>query len=185
MENWRKAMTSVFKKMDRQKWIVCILLGVLLLVIAIPVDTKEKRLSGAEQKQEPQLENETYVRQLEQELEELIAQMHGVGAVRVMITLEDEGESVLAQDSNSKSSVTKEAGEVTQQEMSAEHSTVLASNTPYETKTISPKIRGVCVVAQGASDDHVRVAIYEAIQALFSVDAHKISIVEMGSQEGA
>ena len=67
MENWRKAMTSVFKKMDRQKWIVCILLGVLLLVIAIPVDTKEKRLSGAEQKQEPQLENETYVRQLEHE----------------------------------------------------------------------------------------------------------------------
>ena len=47
MENWKKAMASVFKKMDRQKWIVCILLGVLLLVIAIPVDTKEKRLSGA------------------------------------------------------------------------------------------------------------------------------------------
>ena len=68
MENWKKAMASVFKKMDRQKWIVCILLGVLLLVIAIPVDTKEKRLSGVEQKQEPQLENETYVRQLEQEL---------------------------------------------------------------------------------------------------------------------
>ena len=44
MENWKKAMASVFKKMDRQKWIVCILLGVLLLVIAIPVDTKEKRL---------------------------------------------------------------------------------------------------------------------------------------------
>ena len=40
------------------------------------------------------------------------------------------------------------------------------------------------MVAQGASDDHVRVEIYEAIQALFSVDAHKISIVEMGSQEG-
>ena len=40
------------------------------------------------------------------------------------------------------------------------------------------------MVAQGASDDQVRVAIYEAIQALFSVDAHKISIVEMGSQEG-
>ncbi len=75
----------------------------LLLVIIIPVDTHEgKRLSGVEQNKEPQLENETYVRQLEQELEKLIAQMYGVGAVRVMITLEDEGESVLAQDSNSK-----------------------------------------------------------------------------------
>ena len=42
MEKWKKAMASVLKKMDRQKWIVCILLGVLLLVIIIPVDTKEK-----------------------------------------------------------------------------------------------------------------------------------------------
>lgn len=68
--------------------------------------------------------------------------------------------------------------------MSSDRTTVLSQDAPYETKTIEPKIRGVCVVAEGASDNRTKVAIYEAIQALFSVDAHKISIVEMGSQEG-
>lgn len=99
MKNWKKLAEKMLKNMDRQKWIVCILIGVLLLVIAIPVDSKKQ-------------------------------------------------------------------------------------DAPYETKTIEPKIRGVCVVAEGASDNRTKVAIYEAIQALFSVDAHKISIVEMGSQEG-
>ena len=41
-----------------------------------------------------------------------------------------------------------------------------------------------CVVAEGAQNAEVRVRIYQAVQALFSVEAHKISIVEMGSQEG-
>ena len=43
---------------------------------------------------------------------------------------------------------------------------------------------GVVVVAEGAGAPAVNAKISEAVKALFSVDAHKISIVKMRSQEG-
>lgn len=48
----------------------------------------------------------------------------------------------------------------------------------------SPKVSGVVVVAEGAGEPLVDARISEAVKALFSVDAHKISIVKMRSQEG-
>lgn len=45
------------------------------------------------------------------------------------------------------------------------------------------KVSGVVVVAQGAGDAVVETRISDAVKALFSVDAHKISIVKMKSQE--
>ena len=48
----------------------------------------------------------------------------------------------------------------------------------------SPSVCGVVVVAQGAGIPSVNARILEAVKALFSVDAHKISIVKMRSQEG-
>lgn len=48
----------------------------------------------------------------------------------------------------------------------------------------SPKVSGVVVVAEGAGEPLVNARISEAVKALFSVDAHKISIVKMRSQEG-
>lgn len=48
----------------------------------------------------------------------------------------------------------------------------------------SLKVSGVVVVAQGAGNAAVNARISEVVKALFSVDAHKISIVKMRSQEG-
>ncbi len=48
----------------------------------------------------------------------------------------------------------------------------------------SSKVCGVVVVAEGAGNALVNTRISEAVKALFSVDAHKISIVKMRSQEG-
>lgn len=181
MEESRKMIKKILGKMDRQKWLVCILLGVLLLVIAIPVDTEEKEEEEATEIKE---EETGGTKEMERELECLLESIEGVGEVQVMITLEDEGERVVAQDvSSTNSSTTAGSGEE-KKESQTERTTVFSEDVPYETKKIQPKIRGVCVVAQGVSKDEVRVSVYQAIQALFSVDAHKISIVEMGSQEG-
>ena len=98
MKNWKKLAEKMLKNMDRQKWIVCILIGVLLLVIAIPVDSKKQDAGTQESVQTTETESSSYVEQMERELEDLLGQMDGVGAVRVMITLEDKGENVVAQD---------------------------------------------------------------------------------------
>lgn len=189
-----------FKKlllgMDRQKWLVVILLGILLLVIAMPVDHGDQgdgengsQTVGSQGDGENGSEDsESYEERLEQRLEECIGQMEGVGEVEVMITLEDQGESVVAQDSSSTSRNTVRTqgeGETEDsRESSRDSTTVMAEDYPYETRKIQPEIRGVCVIAQGAGNDKIRVEIYQVVQALFSIDGHKISIVEMGSQEG-
>ena len=86
MKNWKKLAEKMLKNMDRQKWIVCILIGVLLLVIAIPVDSKKQDAGTQESVQTTETESSSYVEQMERELEDLLGQMDGVGAVRVMIT---------------------------------------------------------------------------------------------------
>lgn len=181
-----KKYLMLFRKMNKQKWIVCILLGILLLVIAIPVEPKSEndRQNDSENEEKQEITPGVYEKQLEGRLENIIGQMEGVGKVQVMITLEDEGESVVAQDVNRKTDCTEQQEEV-RRETSMEESTVFSGETPYETKVKAPKIQGVLIVAQGAGGSETKVKIYEAVQALFGIEAHKISIVEMGTQEGS
>jgi stage III sporulation protein AG len=150
---WRKVL-----KLDKQTWMVLLLLGVLLLVIALPVESARDEEAVVDGSLSSGTLNQgsadAYEAQLEQRLEDLISRVQGIGSVKVMVTLEDQGEKVLASDPD------------------------------YETREILPEIRGVCVVAQGVSDDQIRVEIYRMVQALFSLESHKISIVEMGTQEG-
>lgn len=54
----------------------------------------------------------------------------------------------------------------------------------FATEGRGKKVTGVVVVAEGAGTAVVDARILEAVKALFSVDAHKISIVKMKSQEG-
>ena len=50
---------------------------------------------------------------------------------------------------------------------------------PYVIKTITPSVKGVVVIAQGADQPEVRQNIIEAIQVLFDIDMNKITIVKM------
>ena len=54
----------------------------------------------------------------------------------------------------------------------------------FSSENDSRSVCGVVVVAEGAGVPTVNARISEAVKALFSVDAHKISIVKMRSQEG-
>lgn len=59
-----------------------------------------------------------------------------------------------------------------------------ANDSLFRETDASPNVCGVVVVAEGAGNATVNARISEAVKALFSVDAHKISIVKMRSQEG-
>lgn len=54
----------------------------------------------------------------------------------------------------------------------------------FGTQSTAGKVQGVVVVAEGAGIATVDAKISDAVKALFSVEAHKISIVKMRSQEG-
>lgn len=51
----------------------------------------------------------------------------------------------------------------------------------YAAQKSYPEVEGVFVVSQGGDDSSVKLAITEAIQALFGIDVHKIKIVKMNT----
>ena len=54
-----------------------------------------------------------------------------------------------------------------------------AGSTPFVAKQLNPRVEGVLVVARGGKSALVTKKISEAILALFPVEAHKITVVEM------
>lgn len=177
------------KKIPKNQLVIGALAGILLLVVAIPVEDREKR----KQEEQPiQTEQGTftassgdYGKRLERRLEQALEQMAGVGKVKVMITLQDEGELVVEKDRAQTSknsaeedgSVKRTAGESQSQEETVY--TQDSGGTPLIKKEVSPRVEGVLVVAEGGGDAKTVKNISDAVLALFSVEAHKIKVVKM------
>lgn len=133
-------MNISFLKEKGSKYIVFILLGLLVLVLAIPT-------SEIDNTADTKTTNQVTESDLEAQLTRVLSAMEGVGEVEVMITLESTESSLFGTDSG------------------------------------TGKVCGVVVVAEGAGDAVVETRISNAIKALFSIDAHKISIVKRAMQE--
>ncbi len=132
----------------------------------------------------------SYTDFLESTLEDVLLTMEGAGKVKVMITLEDSGETVVEKD------VTTGLDSSTQVDADgASHNTGSNEKTgetvyvnedgetyPYVRQVLCPKVKGVLVSAQGGDNQTVKKNITEAIQALFGIDAHKIKIIKMSSE---
>ncbi len=194
-----------WKKMKKDQWLILFLAGVLLLVVAMPAG---KSSSKTIKQQNTQTEiaqtngsesgESDYEKTLETRLAQILQGMDGVGKVQVMITFQDQGESVVEKDvtmrqdaatgSSGHDSAGGTAGSLGGESsgsgsLESSESTVFSQldgdETPFVNKEILPKIDGVLIVAEGGADAGVRKNISEAVEALFGLDAHKIKIVKM------
>ena len=182
-----------WKKMKKDQWLILFLAGVLLLVVAIP---SGKSSSKTEKQQNAQTEiaqtngtgsgESDYEETLETRLAQILEGMDGVGNVQVMITFQDQGESVVEKDVTMRQDAgtgSSGAGSSNSGSRESSESTVFSQSdgdeTPFVNKEILPKIDGVLIVAEGGADAGVRKNISEAVEALFGLDAHKIKIVKM------
>ena len=136
-------------------------------------------VSGTEA--EETTEKEDYSAYLENKLERVLAQME----------VSDNGESVVEKDASGSSTTTTEndsSGGVrtVTEEQSSETTIYLETDgesRPYVQKEKLPSIEGVIVVAEGGENSRIVSEISEAVEALFSVEAHKIKVVKMSSKE--
>lgn len=155
----------------KQQLLILVLTGVLLAVIAIPVEPeKEKAQEGSEEIPEETGE-EDYEKRMEQKLEELLSKVEGVGQVRVMLTFRDGGERTVEKDRTVSGDGSRE--ETVYEERGS------SERTPYVTSETNPQVEGVLVIAQGGGNGQIRREILEAAQALFGIEAHKIKIMKM------
>ena len=184
-----------WKKMKKDQWLILLLAGILLLVVALPTDCGQrstKQDSGKGKTTEKDTDAQDYVTVLEKRMKKILTQMDGVGEVEVMITLKDQGESVVEKDDSASQETQTDTsgtdGETTRSQTDTSEKTVYdtedGQGSPFVSKEIVPKIDGVLVVAEGGADTVTAENISEAVQALFSVEPHKIKVVKMNLQEG-
>lgn len=157
------------KKRNKSDFVVLILLGVMVMIVAMPTGAKQSQKETQTQEQkEQQLQTEDSYK------EQLLEHMDGVGKTRVMLTFSDEGTDQL--DKN----VTKDGNK-------KEETTVVYdtgdTRQPYVICRQMPKIEGVVVVAQGGGNAKTVTEISNAVMSLFPVEAHKVVVVKMSVQE--
>lgn len=146
--------------------LILLLVGVFLL--ALPIGGKKPDATPEVKSQAGGEDTALSWTDLEERLEKALSQIEGVGEVRVVLTLKEGPRQVLAQE-----------GKVG--ENSHETTTVLASPSsgvrePVTVQELGPSYQGALVVAQGADDPQVRLALSQAVSALTGLGADKITI---------
>ncbi|MFI3175195.1 MAG: hypothetical protein R3Y53_08395 [Bacillota bacterium] len=125
---------------------------------------------------------EPYATEIERRLADILSKVDGAGSVEVMVTYKSAEEKILAVDSYVEQSGSDESGkEVTYKE---EVTTVLIEDEnrgtePFVVSEKMPKVEGVVVVAEGGDNAIVAQGLHNAVQAIFDVEAHKITILKM------
>lgn len=181
------------KKLKRSDWLILVLAGILILIIALPIDTKEKK-QAEKSKENISKENNTMEAskdEIERKLEDILEKIDGAGDVKVMITYQDSGTQVVEKDKNTSENSLEESdstgGVRSTKEQQLQESTVYeeadAGNTPFVSKELLPKVEGILIVASGGDNQKVKQNISEAVLALFQVEAHRIKIVKMSGLE--
>lgn len=208
--DWKKwaADKGLQKWFKRDNFIILVLTGILLIIIALPVkdrtnsakdsenlNTERGDSQQTEQQDTSKRESETketnadqaYAASLEERLTESLSQVAGVGKVKVMITLKSSQELVVEKEqpvsrSSSNESDYQGGSRITSQSETGENTVYRTDGNlsePYVIMTLPPQIEGVLVVAEGAGSGTVNRTIVEIVQALFGVEAHKVQVVKM------
>ncbi len=188
------------KLLKKENMIVFVLLGILLLVIAIPLDSQSgKEKNGSEEGKDKETETSLihtenkdeemeYCLALEARIEEFLSSMEGVGEVQAMVTVSASKELIVEKDEpvtrNTVTETDANGGTRSTNESSYEYETIYqtdgqGNSIPYVIKKIEPEIQGITVVAKGGGNPMVQKNISDVLVALFHLDAHKIKVVKM------
>lgn len=115
------------------------------------------------------------------ELEEILGAMNGVGQVKVMLTVDSDGERQLAQDTQLSYSGDTAAPE----DYSRRSETVRLDGSGGDEAVVVrrtyPTYRGALVVCQGGGNAEVRLAVTEAVTALTGLSADRVAVAKWQS----
>ena len=155
------------KLWERYKYIALVALAGIIL-LALP--------TGEQRVEEQETAPATIL--LQQEMEQILSAISGVGQVKVLLTLDSDGERQLAQDTELRYSGAVSAPE----DYSRTSSTVLLEGETGEeslvVKTVYPTYRGALVVCSGADSPEVRLTVTQAVASLTGLSSDRITVAK-------
>ena len=118
------------------------------------------------------------IRDIQAEMEDILGAMSGVGQVKVMLTVDSDGERQLAQDTE----LTYSGDTASPEDYSRKSETVFEDGGDGDrtvvTRTVYPTYRGALVVCQGGDRADVRLAVTEAVASLTGLSADRIAVAK-------
>jgi len=129
-------------------------------------------------------ENTAY--NLEDELEDILAKISGVGKVQVLITYSETSQVVAMHNEVKNTSKTEETdtnGGIRVIESSDENKEIIvdSENNPITEKIVMPKIEGAIVIAEGGENVNIKTDIIQAVAAVTGLSTHKIQVFKMSN----
>jgi len=130
-----------------------------------------------------------YEQALASELESVLSEVRGAGRVRIALSLERGPVYVLGNNTSEDSRTTEEkdasGGVRTVTEVSTTREPVIVRDDKQAERALvteeeRPTVSGVLVLAEGADDSKVRLNLVRAVQALFPLPTHRITVLPMG-----
>ena len=127
------------------------------------------------------LDLQAYEKQVEERLTHILAEIDGIGACHVMVTLDSSQESVYSSENESQS----QSGDNSVSDSQKSKYVIVNDDgeKPVLEKKIEPKIRGVIVVCEGAENAEVRESVIACIRAGLGITSANISVVKGGNHE--
>ena len=180
---------SIIRKIGIPKLIVMLLCGMAIIFLSVPADEDEENAQNTlitNDTKSIEISSNEYSEELEKKLTEMLNKIEGISNVNVMITLKCGNESVVLTEASTQKNEKKDtdgSGNVSEQsEYKNEILVVYEKNSsgetiPYVVKENVPKVEGVAIIASGAEKTENMIKITSIVQALFDVEAHKISVV--------
>ena len=123
-------------------------------------------------------ETEFSVNELEKKLESALSGIDGAGKVRVVLTVKSSTEQVLAEDREYSTRITADGTE------SEESVKVVVTDrggdeSPVTVRYIYPEFQGALIIAEGADDAAVRLALTRAVAGLTDLGSDRITVTKM------
>lgn len=167
------------------------LAGILLIFLSDLLFTAHSNEEEPTPQPEPQtVQSGQTEQELEARLAEMIGAVQGAGRVRVMLTLENNGETVYAYDEQSDTQTTTGgANGTTERRQSYESEHVLidagSGKQPLVETSLEPEVKGVAVVCEGGDDITVVKRVTELVSVVLRLPTNRVCVIKMTETEDA
>ena len=158
--------------------------GVLLIILNFFGDNKNNsvgrnNINAGLKADLSRTDTESYIREQEKKICEILKRIDGVTDPFVMITIDASSEYIYASKQSIKESSSKN-GETTQKEVQKDiifYENDRNSKSPILVKEIQPKIKGVAVICKGISNAETQLNIINLVSTVLNLPTNKVYVI--------
>ena len=196
-----KELYSAEGKESKKKLENMVILLIILIITCIAVNriwngdkkedetqTRQNTTTGKQLATQENNSNSENTTDLQSNLERILSNIDGVGKVSVLLTYSESSELVPLYDETKSETTTEEAdtsgGKRTTTDTNTQKSAIMQENSSGEKsiitqKTVSPKIEGAIITAEGGENANVKTQIIQAVEAATGLATHKIQVFKL------